>query len=562
MVSAKPSEDKLFVCPGCQRGNFKSLYAVRVHFEAKNHPLICGPCNQSFDVATALLSHSLKHEKQETASKPSGKQEKTNGYPKPLAPIPVNTEPTGKSNQVHQPPKHEKKDRKKPEKQDHGRQVPEKQRNAENTGQSQHKSSQKFVKGPDLSSVKPVEPMPKDTSIPSQPRREYVNGRSNPSESRARNAKLPPPSEAVFTKNPKGGPTLPFGFGDTLLHSPGGEAPQKSPQFPPNYHVHLEPLEQELIFRYLSARCHSDTRLTKHGFTSRSSLNEKNKRPPKQYSIKSGLFAEVSQFSPSYFPKSSAIVLDCEMVQVEGGRREVAFISAIDFLTGKVLINNYVQPTAKVVNWDSRFSGITPNALNKAVRNGTALNGWEGARSELWKYMNRDTVLVGHSLNNDLDVLGILHGNIVDSSILTSEAVFLGLHSGEQLPRTWSLKTLASELVNYNIQVGKNGHNALEDAHATRDVVIWCIRYPELLKAWADNAREEEVLRAKERELKKATEEQVENQKRMERESRMQALSHSLGRMAVATEFSDELDHESVSEVNTGYITVTSIDYF
>lgn len=602
MASAKSADEKSFVCPGCQKGNFKSLHAVKVHFEAKGHPLKCAPCDQSFDALKVLLLHSARHGKPaEPAPKRIQKQDQGSIPPMPQSSKPVDSIPSRKSkkgqqlqNQEHintsapiHPPKQEqdlgqprpqssKPVDSIPSQKSKKLQQPQKQDSQHNpvdlTGKSAYKYAQKFLKGQDLSSVKPVDPIPKSTATPKQiqrpPKAEKAKERpkgNKPIEILPR-PRQTSPLRSVFSGEPKPRGDPSFGFGDTLLETSEREreaahnASQASQN--ENYHATLELVEQNLIFRYLLARCHSDTRLAKHGFTFQPSLNESYKRPSKQCSIKRGLFREVPRFSSDNVPKRRAIVLDCEMVQVEEGRRELAFLSAIDFLTGEVLIDNYVQPNSRVVNWDSRFSGVTPSAMNKAVKKGTALRGWEGARSKLWSFMNSDTVLVGHSLNNDLDVLGMIHWNIVDSSIMTSEAVFLNLHSGEQLTRTWGLKTLATELVNYDIQVGKKGHSALEDAHATRDVVIWCIRYPELLKVWADNAREEENMRVLERESKRTTErEQLEDQRRLEMESRVQALSQGLTGMAVAAP-ADESDDESTHVTSTEYVAVQSVEYF
>ncbi|CAG8011838.1 unnamed protein product [Penicillium olsonii] len=602
-MSGKPGNEKTFVCPGCLKGNFKSLHAVKVHFEAKGHPLKCVPCEQSFDGLKPLLNHCMGHAKQEeSAPKRPQKQEQGPVPNKVQASKPVDTAPARKSKKGQQlqsqedaskqaavqPSKKEQivddsqlqskplssttsrksKKAKQAQNQD-GETVP-----TNIAGKAAPKQIQKFIKGQDLSSVKAAEANQKPAPAQAQPQRsqKYEKGKDRPKTNRPVEILARPrpqsPLRSVFSADPKSQPNSSFGFGDTLLDTSEREreaarsltrASQNE-----NFQVVLEPLEQNLIFRYLLARCHSDTRLAKHGYTFQPSLNDTYKRPSKQCPIKRGLFREVPRWSSDNTPKRRAIVLDCEMVQVEEGRRELAFLSAIDFLTGEVLIDNYVQPNAKVVNWDSRFSGVTPGAMNKAVKKGTALKGWEGARAKLWSFMNSDTVLIGHSLNNDLDVLGMIHWNIVDSSIMTSEAVFLNLHSGEQLTRTWGLKTLTLELVNYEIQIGKKGHSALEDAHATRDVVIWCIRYPELLKAWADNAREEEVMRALEREMKKTTEkEQLEEQRRLEMESRVQALSQGLTGMSVDEPAEEsESEHESWPMMVGGYDRVASVEFF
>ena len=546
--------DKLFVCPGCQKGGFKSIGAVKAHFESKGHKLACDPCDKPFGNITALLKHSQKHEKPSDGSdlkslksaKPapkSTKQEKfeapSESFVKPskLAPKPVKSGKLPDLSESFVKPAKPPKTTKHEKSQDRSEPL------STNLTHSITKKK-KPEKPQDLSeslSAKPVKPTPKKTKLEkSLDRSDILPAKpAKPAQKRTPNqAPVPAPLRAEAVEDPWNKTSEEPNLSSSAIQNV-------------NYHAVLEPLEQNLIFRYLSARCHSDTRLVSRGFTFRAGLADVGRRPSKKPPPKTGHFRQVPRSSDG-LPKRRAIVLDCEMVQVEGGRRELAFLSAIDFLTGEVLIDNYVQPKLRVVNWDSRFSGVTPGAMNKAVKKGTALFGWEGARSKLWEFMDSETVLVGHSLNNDLDVLGIIHWNIVDSSIITSEAVFYTVHAREPLNRTWSLKTLTSELVNYDIQVGKQGHSALEDAHATRDIVIWCLRYPEHLKVWADNARDQEEQRAYERELKRTTEEEVKEQKRKhDMEIKIQMLSRGVTGLDVhdiglSDDDANELDYSFV----------------
>ncbi|KUM60275.1 hypothetical protein ACN42_g6845 [Penicillium freii] len=607
MASPTTPVDKLFVCPGCQRGGFKTIGAVKAHFESKGHKLGCSPCDKSFGTVTALLKHSQKHEKPSDGSdlkslksaKPAPKSTKeqkfqdlsellsskptksalksvkynklpdlSESFVKPAKPSPQTAKDEKSQDRSEplsaNPAKSIAKKTKLKKPQDISEPLPVKPTKSIAKKTKLEESQDLF----EALSAKSAKPTPKKTKLKeSQDLSEAVP--VNPTKTIAKKTKLeesqdlfdalsaksakPNPKNTNIEKSLDRSDILPAKPAKSAQKRTSNQAPARAPlraepfedlwsktsDLDPlntpspaiqnaNYHVVLEPLEQSLIFRYLSARCHSETRLVTRGFTFRASLADVSRRPSKKPPPKTGHFRQVPR-SADGLPKRRAIVLDCEMVQVEAGRRELAFLSAIDFLTGEVLIDNYVQPKSRVVNWDSRFSGVTPSAMNKAVKKGTALFGWEGARSKLWEFMDSETVLVGHSLNNDLDVLGIIHWNVVDSSIITSEAVFYTVHAGEPLNRTWSLKTLTNELVNYDIQVGKQGHSALEDAHATRDIVIWCLRYPEHLKVWADNARDKEEQRAYERELKRTTEEDVKEQKRKhDMEIKIQMLSRGV----------------------------------
>jgi hypothetical protein len=215
------------------------------------------------------------------------------------------------------------------------------------------------------------------------------------------------------------------------------------------------------------------------------------KRAPRS-SIQIGDFRETPQSDFGQLSeKRQAIVIDCEMVEVEGRRNELAFLSAIDFLTGEVLIDNFVCPASTVTDWRSNVSGVTPDAMALAVAENRALYGWQEARQALWMHADSETVFVGHSLNHDLDVLGILHHRVVDSSILTSQATFPDCPPNRRLKRLWGLKKLTKAFLGCDIQTSPEGHSSLEDAFATREVVLCCLRNPGLLRTWADDAREE-----------------------------------------------------------------------
>ena len=268
-----------------------------------------------------------------------------------------------------------------------------------------------------------------------------------------------------------------------------------------NFFMTLNPAEQELVYADLLTKCHSPVRLHKQGYTM-ASLAQDNQANPKKATVARNRFLETPILN--LYGTRRAVVLDCEMVQVRRWQREVAFLSAVDFLTGEVLINNYVQPTGKVTDWTTRISGITPAAMAEAVARGQALDGWQSARQELYKYIDAQTILIGHSLNHDLDVLGIYHSRVVDSVILASEAVF-GYASA--FKRLYSLKTLSEAFLKLQIQTDNHPHVCLEDTLATRDVVLSFLRNPGGLEMWAENAKakydaEQKQLEARRREKK------------------------------------------------------------
>lgn len=252
----------------------------------------------------------------------------------------------------------------------------------------------------------------------------------------------------------------------------------------------LDPAELSAL---LLAQCHSRECLTKNGYCIADVSGmifqcSKNPDAPKT------LFFQSPE--PSFLnPKRIAVVVDCEMVGCEDGRDEAVHLSAIDFITGEVLINSIVKPQQPVREWRTNFTGLSPAAMAMATARGETLSGSSGARRELWKHIDENTVLVGQSLNFDLNVLGVSHATVVDSMILTHEAVF----GGKKGFKRWGLQELCRDILGLKIRQSQNrfGHDSLEDCFAARELVLHCIRSPRLLTSWAGKARRSRFQRSK-----------------------------------------------------------------
>ena len=260
-------------------------------------------------------------------------------------------------------------------------------------------------------------------------------------------------------------------------------------------------LIRNIIFEDLRARCHPSARLEKEGYFQGVASMTKSQKKSK-ISIKENDFLKSPKLNLTT-TKRLAIVIDCEMVEIAGGQQTLAFLCAIDFFTGEILINDLVKPTEKVHNWRSKISGVSAASMDHACAKGEALLGWRAARQRLWGFIDEGTVLIGHSLHHDLKVLGLIHTNIVDSAILTSEAVFPHIDRTQRLKRIWGLKILAKELLGRNIQGETSGHSALEDTYATRDIVFWCMCNTHLFQAWAEKTRDQEQERSLTKKKKK-----------------------------------------------------------
>lgn len=252
------------------------------------------------------------------------------------------------------------------------------------------------------------------------------------------------------------------------------------------------PADQDVLYEALALRCHSKDRLLHKKF-----FTAENYSSWPQIRLSEGLNLKdfLTTPPPSARVTRRVVALDCEMVGVGFGspenkreRSELAQLCAVDVLTGEVLIDKLVLPKERVVDWRTRFSGVSYPGILAAERNGRLLRGWRAARAELLNYIDGETIIVGHDLQNDLHVLRLAHGRIIDTTFQTAEAIYGDV---KRFGRTWGLKDLAKVLTDLSIQVGKKGHDCVEDTLATREIALWCICFPAELATWSSRMRVE-----------------------------------------------------------------------
>lgn len=149
--------------------------------------------------------------------------------------------------------------------------------------------------------------------------------------------------------------------------------------------------------------------------------------------------------------------IDCEMVLTDDDKYSLARISIIDW-SGKTVLDKYVLPSLPIKNYFTQFSGITAKILENVT---TTL---QDIQKELLALIGPDTILLGHSLESDLNALKLTHPNIIDTSIIYPHPRGLPLRS--------SLKYLANKYLKREIQKGgADGHDSVEDARAVLDLV-------------------------------------------------------------------------------------------
>ncbi|VEU22946.1 DEKNAAC104132 [Brettanomyces naardenensis] len=153
-----------------------------------------------------------------------------------------------------------------------------------------------------------------------------------------------------------------------------------------------------------------------------------------------------------------AIGIDCEMCFTNLGF-ELMKVSAIDFDTMKPILDNLVIPDGEiVVDLNSQVSGVY--SVPKEGDPGTLT--FDEVMVRLAELTDRDTIVIGHGLENDLNVLRLIYPRIVDTAVLFSENQIDPM-------RKDPLKKLAWKYLSKNIQ--QSEHDPMEDAEIPVEIV-------------------------------------------------------------------------------------------
>ncbi|KAG0252039.1 hypothetical protein DFQ27_008319 [Actinomortierella ambigua] len=164
---------------------------------------------------------------------------------------------------------------------------------------------------------------------------------------------------------------------------------------------------------------------------------------------------KISKTTLEPIPKK-ILAMDCEMVRTTVGT-ELARVTIVDD-KNETVYDELVMPENPVVDYLTQFSGMTPARLEGVT---TRLAEVQKKFQEIVDY---NTILVGHSLENDLRVLKTAHPFIVDTSKI--------YHHTRGPPYRPGLRWLAQKWLSRQIQAaGDKGHDSREDAVACMDLL-------------------------------------------------------------------------------------------
>ncbi|KAM3610176.1 uncharacterized protein V6R79_000157 [Siganus canaliculatus] len=149
--------------------------------------------------------------------------------------------------------------------------------------------------------------------------------------------------------------------------------------------------------------------------------------------------------------------LDCEMCYTIHGL-ELCRVTLVNSSL-QVIYDTFVRPENEVIDYNTRFSGISEEDLKG---NHTTL---KEVQETMLSFINADTILIGHGLENGLCALKLLHGTVVDTSVVFPHR--LGP------PNKLTLNKLTAEYLRRILQESVCGHDTAEDAAACMELMLW-----------------------------------------------------------------------------------------
>ncbi|XP_047906029.1 exonuclease GOR-like isoform X2 [Anser cygnoides] len=152
--------------------------------------------------------------------------------------------------------------------------------------------------------------------------------------------------------------------------------------------------------------------------------------------------------------------LNCNMCYTTQGL-ELTRVTVVDDKL-QVVYDTFVKPDSEVVDYNTRFSGVTEDDLKNTT---TTLR---DVQAILLNMFSADTILIGHSLENDLFALKLIHDTVVDTSLVFPHR--LGL------PHKRALQSLMADYLMRIHQGDVDGHNSSEDAIACMELILWKVK--------------------------------------------------------------------------------------
>ncbi|XVF59361.1 hypothetical protein PTKIN_Ptkin07bG0269500 [Pterospermum kingtungense] len=161
----------------------------------------------------------------------------------------------------------------------------------------------------------------------------------------------------------------------------------------------------------------------------------------------------------SQFMRSTAMVaVDCEMVLCEDGAEALVRVCLVD-RDLQVKIDELVNPNKAVADYRTEITGVAAEDLDGVTCSVADI------QKSMMKLLSDGTILVGHGLHNDLQVLKIDHARVIDTS-------YIFKYLDVPINRRPSLNNLCKSVLGYEVRKQDAVHDCLDDACAAMKLVI------------------------------------------------------------------------------------------
>lgn len=151
------------------------------------------------------------------------------------------------------------------------------------------------------------------------------------------------------------------------------------------------------------------------------------------------------------------LAVDCEMVLCEDGSEALAKICVVD-RDLRVRLHEFVNPGKVVADYRTSITGVSAEDLSGAT------SSLADIKRSIRKLLN-GSILVGHSLSNDLKALKIDHARVIDTS-------FIFKYGDESTKRRPSLNDLCKAVLGCEVRKKDAPHNCQDDACAAMKLVL------------------------------------------------------------------------------------------
>jgi hypothetical protein len=171
---------------------------------------------------------------------------------------------------------------------------------------------------------------------------------------------------------------------------------------------------------------------------------------------RSSILAELQRNGMKESIDLSLLAIDCEMCDTEDGL-EITRVTVVNRLNS-IIFDQLVKPKKPIIEYRTAYSGINEEIMRSVT---TTL---DQVHLSLLELIHENTILIGHSLENDLKALKLCHLRCMDTAVL--------FPSPRGFPYRLKLKQITEDYLNMSIQRAGACHDSAEDAKAAMQLVL------------------------------------------------------------------------------------------